>query len=92
MSTQDQYPTDATDGQWHLLQRLLPKPRWQPGGEGRGRRPLPLGQVLNGVLYVTKTGCQWRQLSPSFGLWSTIYGYFNRWAQEGIWQQIHTVL
>jgi len=45
-------------------------------------------QVLNGVLYVTKTGCQWRQLPPSFGRWSTIYGYFNRWAQEGIWQQI----
>ena len=45
-------------------------------------------QVLNGVLYVTKTGCQWRQLPASFGRWSTIYGYFNRWAQEGIWQQI----
>jgi transposase len=30
------------------------------------------------VLYVTKTGCQWRQLPPSFGRWSTIYGYFNR--------------
>jgi hypothetical protein len=39
MSTQDQYPTDATDGQWHLLQRLLPKPRWQPGGEGETGSP-----------------------------------------------------
>ena len=48
MSTQDQYPTDVTDGQWHLLQRLLPKPRWQPGG--RRRRLLLLRLVLNGVL------------------------------------------
>ena len=47
MSTQDQYPTDVTDGQWHHLQRLLPKPRWQPGG--RRCRLLPLRQVLNGV-------------------------------------------
>jgi transposase len=92
MSTQGQYPTDATDGQWHLLQRLLPKPRWQPGGEGGVAARCLWRQVLNRVLYVTKTGCQWRQLPPSFGRWSTISGYFNRWAQEGIWQRIHTVL
>ena len=90
MSTHAQYPTDLTDRQWHLLHPLLPTPRWQPGG--RGRRPRPLRRVLNGILYVTKTGCQWRQLPPSFGRWSTIYGYFNRWARQGVWQQIHTVL
>jgi len=90
MSTHEQYPTDLTDRQWHLLHPLLPTPRWQPGG--RGRRPRPLRRGLNGILYVTKTGCQWRQLPPSFGRWSTIYGSFNRGARQGVWQQIHTVL
>ena len=81
MSTHAQYPTDLTDRQWHLLHPILPIPRWQPGG--RGRRPRPLRRVLNGILYVTKTGCQWRQLPPSFGRWPTIYGYFNRWSRVG---------
>ena len=52
MSTRGQYHTDVMDGQWHLLQRLLPKPCLQLGG--LSRRPLPLRKVLNGVLYVTK--------------------------------------
>ena len=86
MSTQPKYPTDLTDAQWSLIQPLLPPPTWRPGGPGcppRNRRT-----VVNGILYVTKTGCQWRMLPKEFGAWQTVYGYFNRWSRQGVWQQV----
>jgi transposase len=78
------YPTDLTDGQWALLEPLLPEANSGPGNRGRPARPLR--QILNGVLYVVKTGCQWRWLPREFGPWETAYGYFNRWSRVGIWQ------
>jgi putative transposase len=41
---------------------------------------------------VTKTGCQWRMLPKEFGPWQTVYGYFNRWSQQGVWQQMMIAL
>jgi putative transposase len=90
MNTQRQYPTDLTEMQWQLLIHLLPKRKWRPGG--RGRPPVNLRQVFNGILYLTKTGCQWRMLPEAFGCWQTVYGYFNTWSENGIWQQIQQVL
>lgn len=86
MSTQKKYPTDLSDTQWALIQRFLPRPKWQPGGPGRP--PCDLRRVVNGMVYVAKTGCQWRMLPKEFGCWQTVYGYFNRWSCQGIWQQI----
>jgi transposase len=70
MSTLCHYPTDVSDAPWELLQLLLPKPAWAPGGPGR--KPLALSGVLNGIFYVNKTGCQWRMLPTDFGKWQTI--------------------
>jgi putative transposase len=64
------YPTDVTEEQWALVQPLLPQPKWHPGGPGR--QPYALRCVLNGIFYVTKTGCQWRMLPKDFGHWHTI--------------------
>ena len=86
MSTQTKYPTDLTDPQWQLLESLLPPRPWRPGGPGRP--PCSRRQVINGILYVTKTGCQWRMLPPEFGRWKTVYGYFHRWSPAGCWQQM----
>lgn len=58
MSAACQYETDVTDAPWALLHPLLPTPTWTPGH--RGRPPRPLRQVVNGMLYGNKTGCQWR--------------------------------
>lgn len=83
MSVTEHYDTDLSDEQWELLETLLPERKWTPGGSGRP--PMDLRQVLNGIFYLNKTGCQWRLIPKKFGHWSTIYGYFKRWRQEGIW-------
>lgn len=80
------YPTDLTDSQWELIEPLLPEAKSGPGR--RGRPPGDRREILNGVLYVVKTGCQWRWLPKDFGPWATVYGYFNRWSRLGIWQAI----
>lgn len=86
MSTHTKYPTDLTDPQWALLQPLLPPRKWRRGGPGRP--PCSVRTVINGLLYLTKTGCQWSMLPPSFGHRKTVYGYFNRWSRNGVWQQM----
>ena len=48
--------------------------------------------MVNGILYVNKTGCQWRMLPKEFGLWETIYGYFRRWRRAGVWERVMTEL
>ena len=84
MSADHHYPTDLSDEQWELLQILLPPRAWQPGG--RGRPPsCDLRGILNGILYLNKTGCQWRMIPPTFGNWNTIYGDFKRWRRDGVW-------
>ena len=62
---------------------------------GRGKRGQPSGDlhwVVNGVLYVNKTGCQWRLLVDDFGLWPAVYGYFNRWSRSGVWKGLLNIL
>ena len=64
------YDTDLTDGQWELIEPLLPERKWQLGGSGRP--PLERRQALNGILYLNKTGCQWRLMPKEFGHWSRV--------------------
>ncbi len=78
-----QYPSDVTDEQWEVLQPLLPTPK------PVGRPPLDRRQVVNGILYVVRTGCQWRQLPRDFPKWKSVYTVFRRWRISGQWQQIH---
>lgn len=90
MNTHRQYPTDLIEMQWQLLLTLLPARKWRVGGPGRP--PVNIRQVFNGILYLTKSGCQWRMLPDKFGCWETIYGYFNTWSRKGIFQQIQKAL
>lgn len=83
MSTTRYYPTDVTEEQWALLLALLPARKWRLGGPGRP--PCDVRRVCNGILYLLKTGCQWRMLPWEFGKWNTIYAYFKRWRREGVW-------
>lgn len=83
MSAPYDYPTNLSDEQWEVLEPFLPKPKWQPGGPGR--QPRDLRTVLNGIFYVHKTGCQWYMLPRDFGPNRTVYGYFRRWRQQGVW-------
>ena len=80
------YASDLTNRQWQIVRQLLP-PR-----SHRGRRPICRRRVINAILYVARTGCQWRLLPRSFPNWSTVYGIFWRWRNDGTWQRLHDVL
>src|ERR671928_1745550 len=67
---------------------LAPAAPTQVAPGGPGRRPYALRRVLNGIFYVTKTGCQWRMLPRDFGQWNTIYGYFRAWRRTGLWARL----
>jgi putative transposase len=60
-------------------------PAEKPGGRPRERC---LRNVLDGIFYLIKTGCQWRLLPCEFQPWSTVYGYFRTWAEAGIWDKL----
>ena len=70
MSTDYDYPTDLTDDQGELLQPQLPERTWRPGGPGRP--PCDVRRRLNGILYLNKTGGQWRLVPKALGHWSTL--------------------
>jgi putative transposase len=80
------YPSDLSGGQWQVIQRLLPKPA------KRGRRPIDRREILNAILYVDRTECQWRALPHDFPNWKTVYTVFWRWRKAGVWQEIHDKL
>jgi putative transposase len=86
MESVGKYPSDVTEEQWRILQRLLPKPA------RRGRKPINRRRVLDAILYVVRSGCQWRMLPRDFPNWSTVYGVFRQWRLAGLWQQIHDAL
>src|SRR5918912_1659715 len=81
------YPSDLRDREWALLAALLPV----SAGYGRPRL-VDLRGVINGILYVLWTGCQWRALPSEYPHWNTVYGYFRRWRQDGTWEWLHDQL
>jgi putative transposase len=81
------YSSDLTDEQWQLIRPLLPP----PSRVGRPRR-VCRRQVVDAILYVNRTGCQWRQLPHDFPKWRTVYDLFWHWQLWGLWQEIHDQL
>jgi putative transposase len=81
-----QYDSDLTDEQWKIIYRLLPK------RAKTGRPPLDRRWVLNAMLYIVRTGCQWRLLPLDFPKWKSVYSIFWRWRKSGLWKQIHDKL
>jgi putative transposase len=80
------YETDLTDAQFALLEPHLPKPK------RTGRPPADLREVLNGILYLVRTGCQWRLLPKDFPPWSTVHTWYRRWRKDGTWEKVHEAL
>lgn len=81
------YPSDLTDSQWNHIKDFFPKPK----RTGRPRK-VEFREIVNGVLYLVFTGCQWRFLPTDYGKWQTVYYYFARWKQDGIRYRIHETL
>jgi len=81
------YPSDLTDAEWSLIEPLIP-----PAKRGGRRRQVDIREVLNGVMYILSTGCQWQYLPGDLPPKSTVYDYFNRWDCDGTLRKIHDTL
>lgn len=81
------YASDLTDAEWKLIARLLPKPR----RVGRPRE-VDLRVVLNAMLYILATGCQWRALPKEFPPFTTVQYYFYNWRDTQLWRRINRAL
>lgn len=81
------YPSDLTDGEWALIAPHIP-----PARRGGRRRTVDVREVLQGVLYVLETGCQWRHLPKDFPPRSTVWEYFDLWRHDGTLDRIHEAL
>lgn len=84
------YPTDLTDEQWSLVEPHVPAPR---SGTRRGGRPaVDRRGVVDALLYLVRTGCQWRMLPLEYGPWPTVYHYYRTWKRNGTLEVIHDAL
>jgi transposase len=81
------YPSDLTDDEWALVAPLIP-----PGKRGGDKRTVDLRKVVNGLMYVLSTGCQWRAIPKDLPPRSTVYGYFDLWSWDGTLDRIHHAL
>jgi transposase len=81
------YPSDLTDAEWALIEPFIP-----PAKPGGGKRQQDMRAVMNGVMYILSTGCQWRYLPKDFPPKSTVHGYFVCWHCDGVLDQIHYAL
>lgn len=77
------YATCLSDAEWAVLAPLLPAP-------ARTGRPWLWSQraVLDGILYVLRTGCAWRHLPLDFPPWGTVHRWFLRWAEAGVFERL----
>ena len=73
------YTSDVTDTQWKEIKRFIPV-----GNKSKYEKR----ELLNAVLYVVKTGCQWRNLPTDFPPWKAVYAFYFRSKQKGIWERI----
>ncbi len=78
------YPTDLTDAEWSLIGPLIP-----PAKRGGNKRTVTIREVVNGLMYLLGTGCQWRALPKDLPPRSTVNGYFKRWEHDGTLDRIH---
>jgi transposase len=79
--------SDLTDAQWERLRPLLPPQKPHTGRPAKDHR-----LVLNGILWMLRTGSPWRVLPERFGPWKTVSSRFYRWQQAGIWDRILAAL
>jgi transposase len=78
------YASDVTDEEWALIEAELPP------AKTLGRpRTTELRAVINALLYMLTTGCQWRQLPKEFPPYSTVQRFFYRWRDDGLWQRLN---
>ena len=81
------YPSDLTDEEWTLVEPQIP-----PAKHGGRHRTVVVREVVNGVMYVLSTGCQWRYLPKDLPPKSTVHDYLTRWNYDGTLERMHNAL
>ena len=81
------YPTDLSDEEWAEIEPSIP-----PAKRGGNKRTVNIRQVVNGVMYILGTGCQWQALPKDLPPKSTVYDYLDRWTYDGTLERIHQAL
>jgi transposase len=81
------YPSDVTDAEWAVLQPLIPKAK-----RGGNRRHVDEREIVNGLMYILSTGCQWRAIPKDLPARSTLYDYFDLWNWDGTLECMHHAL
>jgi transposase len=81
------YPSDLTGAEWALIKPLIPRAK-----RGGGKRTVNIREVVNGLMYVLSTGCQWRAIPKDLPARSTVNGYFHLWTYDGTLDRIHHAL
>jgi putative transposase len=87
MSKRKAYPSDLTDAQWEILRPLIPEVSPNTTIEPIDRR-----EIVNGILYVLRSGCPWRLLPNDLPAWGTVYYYLRLWEKEGVWDEVMQAL
>ncbi len=77
------YSTNVTDNRWKIIENLFNDKR---------KRKHSIREIVNSLLYITKTGIQWRLLPKDFPKWQLVYYYFRKWTAEGLIEEIHDCL
>jgi putative transposase len=81
------YPSDLTDAQWELMQTVIPEPK--AGGRPRS---VDMREIINALLYINRSGCQWDMLPHDLPPKSTVYEYFAAWRDNGTWEYMLDVM
>jgi transposase len=81
------YPSDLTDAEWAEVAPLIP-----PAKRGGNKRTVDVREVVNGLMYILSTGCQWRAIPTDLPPRSTLHDYFAQWEWDGTLTRIHHAL
>ena len=81
------YPSDLTDEEWSHVAPLIP-----PAKRGGAKRTVDVREVVNGLMYILGTGCQWRAIPKDLPPRSTLHGYFELWEWDGTLARMHHAL
>ena len=81
------YPSDLTDDEWSHIEPIIP-----PAKRGGRKRSVEPREIVNGLMYVLSTGCQWRYVPKDLPPKSTLFGYFDLWNWDGTLDRIHHAL
>ena len=80
---------EIPDVAWEKIEKLLPKYRKSP----KGGRPRPeMRKIMNGILFVLRTGCQWKMVPAEYGHGSTCHRYFQEWEKHGVFRKFWQII